>query len=253
MLQAFIILLREGFEAFLIVAIMLAYLRRSTRPSLVAAVYAGAAASVFASVGIGLLMRRGARLPLWEGIFGLLALPLVVGLVIHMHRIGPLLKGRIEKHIEHTIAVPSTFAAASGVFACTLLMITREGMETTLLLFQVRGGLLGGALLGLAGALGMAWLWSRVGSAIDLRRFFQVTGAFLILFSIQIAITAFHELAEAGVLPNSAMLHAITEPYGPEGVYGRWLSFGMVGVPAVWLMGVWMREHLHIGHHPHVT
>lgn len=253
MLQAFIIMLREGFEAFLIVAIMVAYLRRSTRPRLVGVVYAGAAASVLASAAIGLALRRGARLPLWEGVFGLLAFPLVVGLVIHMHRIGPLLKGRIEHHIAHTIDVPSTFAAVAGVFGCTLLMTTREGMETALLLFQVQGGLLAGAFLGLGGALAMAWLWSRVGSRIDLRRFFQVTGAFLLLFALQIAITAFHELAEAGVLPNSAALHAITEPYGPEGVYGRWLSFGMVGVPALWLTLVWVREHLHLGGRRHAT
>ena len=253
MLQAFIIMLREGFEAFLIVAIMLAYLRRSRRPALVAAVYAGAGTAVLASGGIGILLSRGARLPLWEGIFGLLALPLVVGLVIHMHRIGPKLKGRIEGRIESTISAPSTIGAIAGVFAFTLLMITREGMEAALLLFQVRGGLLGGALLGLGGALAMAWLWTGVGSSIDLRRFFQVTGAFLLLFAVQIAITAFHELAEAGVLPNSATLHAVTEPYGPEGIYGRWLSFVMVGVPAAWLMVAWAREHGHIGHRSHAT
>lgn len=243
MLQAFIIVLREGFEAFLIVAITLAYLRRSGRSALAVGVYAGIGGAVLASTALGWVLVQGANLPLWEGLLGLLALPLVVGLVVHMWRAGPRLRGQIERRIETSASRPATGTAAAGLFAFTTLMITREGMETALLLFQVRQGrLLAGAALGLLGAVGMAWLWLRVGHRIDLRRFFQVTGIFLLLFSVQIAITSFHELAEAGVLPNSAALHVATEPYGPEGVFGRWLAILMVGTPALWLAAALLFE-----------
>ena len=241
MLQAFIIVLREGFEAFLIVAIILAYLRRTGKPALAGAVHAGIAAAVLASAVLGWALMQGANLPLWEAALGFLALPLVVGLVVHMWRAGPRLRGQIEERIEASASRPATRSAAAGVFLFTALMISREGMETALLLFQVRQGqLLAGAALGILGAAAMAWLWTRVGHAIDLRRFFQVTGIFLLLFAAQIALTSFHELTEAGVLPNSPALHLATEPYGPEGVYGRWLALAMVGTPALWLAITWL-------------
>ncbi|HEX6925278.1 MAG TPA: FTR1 family protein [Longimicrobiaceae bacterium] len=245
MLQAFIIVLREGFEAFLIVAITIAYLRRTGRTALLFAVHAGIAAALLASAILGWILMQGANLPLWEGLLGLLALPLVVGLVVHMWREGPRMRGRIEGRIEASVSRPATGSAAAGIFIFTALMVAREGMETALLLFQVRQGrLLAGAALGLVGALAMAWLWVRVGHRIDLRRFFQVTGIFLLLFSVQIAITSFHELAEAGVLPGSTALHVATEPYGPEGVYGRWLVLLMVATPAAWLAGAWLLDRI---------
>lgn len=74
MFEAFIIVLREGFEAFLIVAITLAYLGRTGRKSLAAAVYAGTGAAVIASLALGWVLMRGANLPLWEGVLGLVAL-----------------------------------------------------------------------------------------------------------------------------------------------------------------------------------
>lgn len=247
MFEAFIIVLREGFEAFLIVAITLAYLGRTGRRSLAAAVYAGTGAAVVVSLALGWLLMRGANLPLWEGVLGLVALPLVLGLVIHMWRAGPRMRGEIERRIE-TSAVRPAGSAALGVFTFSALMVSREGMETALLLFQVREPrLLAGAGLGLLGAVAMAWLWAKVGHVIDLRRFFQVTGIFLLVFLVQIAITAFHELAEAGVLPDSQALHAATEPYGPEGVYGRWLALVMVGTPALWLAITWVMERMHGG------
>lgn len=243
MLQAFIIVLREGFEAFLVVAVTLAYLRRSGRSALAGAVYAGIAAAVALSAVLGWVLLQGANLPLWEGALGLLALPLVIGLVVHMSRVGPRLRGQIERQIEERAVHRATRSAAAGVFGFTTLMIAREGMETALLLFQVRQGhLLAGAVLGLIGAAGMAWLWARVGHVIDLRRFFQVTGIFLVLFAIQIAVTSFHELAEAGVLPSSAAIHVLTEPYGPEGAYGRGLALVMVSVPAFWLVWSYLAE-----------
>src|SRR5204863_4109292 len=125
----------------------------------------------------------------------------------------------------------------------TFLMVTREGMETALLLLQVRDPqLINGALLGLLAAAAFAWAWARFGHLINVRRFFQVTGIFLLLFMIQVAIYSFHEFAEAGLLPNSEALHAATEKFSPDGLYGKWFSVFMVGVCAAWLLGAWLMD-----------
>jgi high-affinity iron transporter len=104
------------------------------------------------------------------------------------------------------------------------------------LLFQVKAlnivaGAAGGTLL----AAFIAFLWSRYGHRVNLARFFQVTAVFLLVFVVQLFIYGFHELAEAHVLPNSEMLHWATEPYGPDGVYGHYLSYLLVVLPVAWL------------------
>lgn len=66
--------------------------------------------------------------------------------------------------------------------------------------------------------------------------FFQVTAIFMVLFCIQLAIYAIHEFSEAGALPlvDNEYWHEVTEPFGPEGVYGTWLSYGLVlGSPRI--------------------
>jgi high-affinity iron transporter len=244
MLSSFVIVLREGFEAFLIVAIVLSYLRKSRRDSLIPFVHAAIAISLVASVAVGWFLYRGANTPLWEGLMGLVAVPLVLGLVIHMWRVGPTLKQRMEETLERA-SVRSSKWAALGVFVFTTLMITREGMETALMLFQVRSPqAVQGALLGLAGAGSMAWAWSRWGHRIDVRRFFQVTGIFLIIFVVQIAIYSLHELSESGLFVSEPVLrfHMLTEPYSPYGQYGKWFAPVMVGVPALWLLIGYMRD-----------
>jgi high-affinity iron transporter len=119
-------------------------------------------------------------------------------------------------------------------------MITREGMETAMLmnalLFQVRAvNIVAGALGGTIVAAFIALLWSRFGHRVNLARFFQVTAIFLLVFVVQLLIYGFHELAEARVLPNSEVLHAATEPYGPDGVYGHFLTYMLVLLPLAWL------------------
>src|SRR2546425_10970140 len=99
-------------------------------------------------------------------------------------------------------------------------------------------------LLGLEAATSMAWAWGRFGHLINVCRFFQVIGIFLILFMIQVGIYSFHEFSEAGVLPNSEVLHAATEKFSPEGVYGQWFSLVMVAVCAAWLLGAWLIDRI---------
>ncbi len=122
----------------------------------------------------------------------------------------------------------------------TLLMITREGMETALLfnaiLFQIESvTLFSGAVLGLSAAAVAAWCWSHYGHRINLGLFLQVTSVFLLVFLAQLLIYGFHELTEASVLPYSETLHWATEPYGPDGRYGKYLSYLLVLLPLIWL------------------
>jgi high-affinity iron transporter len=222
MLQAFVITLREGLEAFLIVAISLAYLKKTGRQTLIPAIHWGIAASILLSIGAGLLLARARNQSLWEGVLGIAAAFLVASLTVHMWRAG-----------------------------FTLLMITREGMETAMLmnalLFQVKAlNIIAGALGGTLAAACIAFLWSRYGHRVNLARFFQVTAIFLLVFVVQLFIYGFHELAEAHVLPNSDVLHWATEPYGPDGVYGHYLTYMLVALPLAWLAlsGLFRRERL---------
>ena len=239
MLQAFVITLREGLEAFLIVAISLAYLKKTGRRELLPAVHWGIVASVLLSIAAGLLLARARNQSLWEGILGIVAAVLVASLTVHMWRAGRHMKREIEGRLSAS-SVKTGSAAFAGVFAFTLLMITREGMETAMLvnalLFNARAiDIAGGAIGGTIVAAVIAWLWSRYGYRVNLARFFQVTAIFLLVFVVQLLIYGFHELTEANVFPGSERLHWATEPYGADGVYGHYLSYMLVALPLAWL------------------
>jgi len=114
-----------------------------------------------------------------------------------------------------------------------------------LMLIQVRTGrFILGSLLGIGGAALMSWGWAHYGHRINVKRFFQVTGLFLLLFALQIVFYAIHEFSEAGVLPNSEAIHNATEPFSPVGVYGKWFSVLMVGICAAWLFAMSMKDRL---------
>ena len=251
MLQAFVITLREGLEAFLIVAISLAYLKKTGRPGLVSAVHWGIGVSIVVSVGAALLFQQASNQALWEGVLALVAAVLVASLIVHMWRAGRYLKRDIEGKLEAS-SNKAGMAAFLGVFGFTLLMITREGMETALLmnalLFQVRSmEIVAGAVTGTIAAAFIAWLWTRYGHRVNLARFFQVTAVFLLVFVVQLVIYGFHELTEANIFPNSQPWHEATEPFGPDGIYGQYLTYSLVVLPMAWLAitNLFKREHAH--------
>ncbi|HZI93189.1 MAG TPA: FTR1 family protein [Patescibacteria group bacterium] len=239
MFPTFVITLREGLEAFLIVAISLAYLRKSGRSELVPAVHWGIGVSVLLSIGAGVLLQEVANQSLWEGSLAIVAALLVGTLTVHMWRAARRMKSEIEGRLQRS-AVRVGRAAFAGVFFFTLLMITREGMETALLMNVVlvqnrKLAVIVGALGGTLCAAGLSWLWSRYGHRVNLARFFQVTAVFLFVFVVQLLIYGFHELTEAGIFANSEALHWATEPYGPDGIYGQYLSYLLVILPLGWL------------------
>ena len=274
MLQSFIIVLREGFESFLLVAVIFSYLRRSGQKQLSSAVYAAIVAALGISGGLGYMLFQmqtgksesverylGASVAgflgnesLREAVLGTVSIIMVASLVIYMWRTGPKLKQKMEERLGEVSLKHSGWTAYAGVFLFTALTISREGMETALMLLQVRTPrLIWGALIGLAAAASMAWAWARFGHLINVKRFFQVTGIFLLLFMAQVAIYTFHEFSEAGVLPNSEVIHAATEKFSPEGLYGQWFSLVMVGVCAAWLLGAWIIDRLKLSRQRTVT
>jgi high-affinity iron transporter len=112
------------------------------------------------------------------GVLGLTAAVLVASLIVHMWKHAKRIKRDIETHLESS-ALKVGSKAMIGVFLFTLLMITREGMETALLmgtlLFQEAGtNILIGAIGGTLSAAFVAWLWSRYGHRVNLALFFQV-------------------------------------------------------------------------------
>src|SRR6266704_6037011 len=245
MFTPLVIVFREGFEAFLSVAIILAYLRKTGRDWLRPAVYWGIAASVIASFALGWELMR-VNQALWEGVLGLVAAVLVASFVIHVWRTAPRMKRDMEKQLEVASTQTSRVLSIAAVFGFTVLMVTREGMETALMLMQVRTGrFILGSLLGIGAAALMSWAWAHYGHRINIKRFFQVTGMFLLLFAIQILFYAIHEFSEAEVLGRwSEAIHNATEPFSPVGVYGKWFSVVMVGFCAVWLIAASMKDRL---------
>lgn len=251
MFNVFVLTLREGIEAFLIVAITLAYLRQTARHALTSAVYWGTGSAIALSAVAAYFLSQADNKPLWEGMLALVAAVLVISMTLYMLRAARQLRANIGRGIEAALINRRGHAGWWAVFGFVLLMITREGMETAVVLSTLameRGNeaLLTGAILGVLGAATVAWAWARYGRRVNLARFFQITAIFLMLFSLQLVIYAVHELSEAHALPgiDNEWLHLVSEPYGPEGFWGQMLTYSMVVIPLIWLGWTWLRDRV---------
>jgi high-affinity iron transporter len=240
MLQMTIATLREGIEAFLIVALAAAYLRQTARVALLPALWTGACVAVVLSIAIGVFLADIVVTPLWEGVLALVAAALVVSMAVYMRRVAPRLGASIGAGLEQAAARPGAWAWI-GVFAFALVMVTREGMEMafiTAALARNEDGapLVAGALLGAALAALLAWAWQRWGRRVNLKLFFEATSIFLVLFACQLLLYAFHEFTEGGLLPlDNAFWHIATEDW-VEGTYGQWLTALLVLAPVGWVL-----------------
>jgi high-affinity iron transporter len=242
--QMLVFTLREGMEAFLIVAITATYLRRTDRAALLPAVWWGTAAALALSVVLGAFLAEYAVTPLAEGLLAAVAAVLVLSMVVYMLGAAKQLRAAIGARLEAAALRPGA-GAWLGVFLFVLLMITREGMEmafiTASLMRQVDTvALVPGALGGILLAALLAAAWLRWGHRVDLALFFQVTAIFLALFAVQLGFYAFHEFTEADLLPgiDNAHWHLATEEWA-EGSYARLYSALMVLAPLAWL--AWRR------------
>jgi len=241
MLETLVITLREGIEAFLIVAVTLAYLKKTGRQHLAYAVYFGAVLAVTGSVTAVVVLRDTIMTPLYEGLLALIAAGMVLWMMVFMRRAAKTMRQDIQKRMDAASMQTGGLGAYVALSLFTLLMVSREGLETAFLMAALMGqvetqGMLLGAGLGVLLAVALAWGWSRFGHRVNLTQFFKVTTLFLALFVVQLFVYAFHEFTEAGVLPlDNAYWHIATEPYGPEGAYGVLFSYAMVLLPLLWI------------------
>lgn len=241
MFSILLITFREGLEALLVVAIASLYLRKTGREYLLSAIYSGLGVAIALSALLGFVLSRvGAMSPVAEGVMALLAAAAVLWCVAHMMKAGKTMGRAIASRLDQ-MSVLDGSKAWFAVFAFTLFMVGREGIETATMLATLASSsdmlhLALGGFLGTALAALVAWAWSRYGKAVDLGRFFRVTSWFLLIFGVQLVVYALHEFTEAQAIPgiDNSWWHAATEDLA-EGFVAQMISLSLVVIPTVWL------------------
>ncbi|HJW58161.1 MAG TPA: FTR1 family protein [Actinomycetota bacterium] len=192
MLTALLIMLREGFEAALVVAIVYAYIRRIGRRDLVAPMWRGIAAagalSVAAGVGVHLTVEnlQGEPRLLAFAVVSLLAVSVLTWMIFWMRRQARLIKGELEDSVDQAIAGRGD--ARLAVMTVAFLAVAREGLEAALFLIAAATteegwAVLVGGLVGLAAASVLGALVVVGGRRLPMRQFFTATGLILIVFA----------------------------------------------------------------------
>ncbi len=231
MLSAFLIALREGVEAALVVGIILVYLARTGRSLLARFVWAGVAVAGALSLAVAIALER------WqisedgfEGLMLLLAAVFVISMIIWMNRVARHLRKDIEQKIEN-YAVRAGSAAGWGIFLFVFLMVLREGAELALILRAVELSSEGiqtwiGTIVGLVAAIAVGVFFFKGTLKIPLHRFFAATTIILWLVTAQLALTGLHELSEARWLPSSKNEMAIIGPIVANEIFFFVFIFG---------------------------
>ncbi|MGB6682003.1 MAG: FTR1 family protein, partial [Candidatus Acidiferrum sp.] len=231
MLPAFLIALREGVEAALVVGIILVYLSRTGRSQLARFVWYGVAAAAALSLAVAILLER------WrinedgfEGVMYLVAAVFVITMILWMNRVARHLKKEIEQKIE-TYVGRTGGAAGWGIFLFVFLMVLREGAELAVILRAVELSTAGleiwiGTALGIAAAVAVGVFFFKGTLRVSLHRFFSVTSVILILVAVQLGLTGLHELSEAQWLPSSKAEMAIVGPIVRNELFFFVLIFG---------------------------
>jgi high-affinity iron transporter len=216
-LSAFLIALREGVEAALVVGIILVYLSRTGRNYLARFVWYGVAAAAALSLAVAVGLER------WrisedgfEGLMLLAASVFVVTMIVWMNRVARHLKKQIEEKVE-LYAERAGKAAGLGIFLFVFLMVLREGAELALILRAVELSSEGlqtwiGTIAGIGAAVAVGLFFFKGTLRVPLHRFFAVTSVILMLVAFQLALTGVHELSEARWLPSSKAEMAILGP-----------------------------------------
>jgi high-affinity iron transporter len=194
-LPTFVITLREGVEAALVVGIVLACLKKAKASQLNPWVYAGVGVGLAASALVGVLFSWGIQAlsttypqytgviePLLEGIFSVIAIAMLSWMLVWMTQQARYLKAEVEGAVNTAIKQGSS--AGWGVFSLIFIAVLREGFETVLFIVaKFQQGLVPalGAMSGIGVAAGIGVLLFKWGVKINIRRFFQVMGVLLLL------------------------------------------------------------------------
>lgn len=240
MFATFLIGLREGLEAALVVGILVAYLSRLGRRDVLPRLWIGVGLAIALSVALGAIFTFGAFALTFEaqeiigGLLSLAAVAMVTWMIFWMQRAGRTLKNTLHAEIDRALASTTLW----GLVAIGFISVAREGIETTLLLWTMVQSFgnapeaLLGALLGLLTAVVLGWLLARGMLRLDLRRFFTWTGAFLIVVAAGVLAYGIHDLQEAGVLPGPFTALAPIDPTTGA------VAVGWVGFPFGWAFDV---------------
>jgi high-affinity iron transporter len=242
LLSSFLIALREGVEAALVVGIVLVYLNRTGRSRLARWVWGGVAAAVASSLAVAIALER------WkisedgfEGVLLLVAAVFVVTMIVWMNRVARHLRSEIEKRVERQ-AAKSDSSAGIGLAAFVFFMVVREGAELALILRAVELSTEGlsvwiGTLLGLGVAVAVGVFFFQGTLKISLGKFFSATSTILIIVALQLALTGVHELSEAMWLPSSKVEMAYIGPI----VRNEFFFFTVIlGAAALLVLREWM-------------
>ena len=217
MLAAFLIALREGVEAALVVGIILVYLARTSRTHLARFAWYGVATASALSLAVAIILQRF-RISEdgFEGLMLLVAAAFVISMIVWMNRVARHLKKDIEQKVE-SYAVRAGRAAGWGIFLFVFMMVVREGVELALILRAVEISTEGlqtwiGTIAGIAAAVAVGVFFFKGTLRVPLHRFFAVTSIILMLVAFQLAVTGLHELSEAQWLPSSRQEMAMVGP-----------------------------------------
>ncbi len=244
MLPTFVIGLREGLEASLIVGIVAAFLRRNGRSREMWALWTGVGLGVALCLAGGIALRIAERnLPQrqqegLETVVGIVAVAFVSWMVLWMRAHARELKGDLEASAAAALATGSAWALIVMAF----LAVLREGFETAVFLLAIlqsstdTGAAMTGAALGIVVAVAIGWGIYRGGVKINMTRFFRITGIVLVLVAAGLLATAAHTAHEAGWLDafqgQAVNLRRLVDP----GSVRAALLTGMFGLQAqpVW-------------------
>jgi high-affinity iron transporter len=205
----FLIGLREGLEAALVVGILVAYLSRTGRRSLLRWLWSGVASAIALSLGFGALLTYGPRGLSFEaqeaigGTLSIVAVAFVTWMVFWMAATARSMRTELEGRLDAAAAV-----GGLSVMLLSALAVGREGLETALFLWaaaQATGSSttpLLGAGIGLAIAVGIGWALTQTSMRINLAVFFRRTGVLLVLIAAGVLAYGIHDLQEAGILPG---------------------------------------------------
>ena len=210
MLTAFFVMLREGFEAALIVAILYAYLRKTGRTELIPALWAGVAAAFGLALAAGVVieltvdsLEGEARLRAFAAI-SLFAVVVLTWMIFWMRKHARAIRGELHESFDRALSAKSSVRWA--ITAAAFFAVLREGLEAVLFMIATaitedRGQVLVGAVAGLALASGLGYAVVLGGRKMPMRQFFTVTGVILIIFAAGLLARSVMFLQTAGDLP----------------------------------------------------
>ena len=232
MFANFLIGLREGLEASLVVGILIAYLVRTDRREMLPMVWGGVAVAVLVSLGAGAALTYGPNGLSFEaqeaigGTLSIIAVGFVTWMIFFMARASRGMKGELEGRMDEAIGRGGWSLALLAALA-----VGREGLETALFLWAAAKATgstaqpLAGGALGIAVAIVLGVLIYRGAIHLDLAKFFTWTGVALIFIAAGVLAYGIHDLQEAGILPgldNLAFDVSATIP--PSSWYGTLLK-----------------------------